>query len=401
MTTINKYKLNKILTALVWILLGSGTVLLLVAAITKKNNDHCIKTVINISGVQNNFFIDKKDVLDILQKVNGGKLEQKPIRNFDLAGMETALQKDKWIRKAELFFDNNDVLQVRVSEREPIARIFMETGESFYMDSTLKRLPLSNKFSARLPVFTNFPTNVKAKTKRDSSLSGQIKALSEYIESHPFWMAQVEQIDITPEATFTLIPKLGNQIIDFGSAENYQQKFENLLTFYKQVESKAGWNMYSIIDVKYKGQVIGVRRGAAELKTDSLRAIQIMKSLIANAQKRSNDSSSVQLRDAADDNHAVEVTPQIYDSPDEPAKNEHEELNDKTAASSNEAQNTVPGETPAETHDNISPAAHSPLKTTDPAKEKKQIIKSSPGKEKKAAPEKPKAVMPSKSDYEN
>ncbi len=399
MTTTAKYKLNKILTVMVWILLGSGMVVLLVAAITQKNNEQCVKTVIKISGVQNNFFIDKKDVLDILQKVNGRKLEKQPIKNFDLAAMETALKKDKWIRKAELFFDNNDVLQVNILEHEPIARIFTESGVSFYMDSTLKRLPLSDKFSARLPVFTNYPTKIKVSSKKDSSLLRQIKLLSEYIVGHPFWMAQVEQIDISPEETFTLIPKLGDQLIDFGSTANYQEKFENLLTFYRQVESKAGWNIYSVIDVKYKGQVIGVRRGAAEIKEDSLRAIQIMKSMIANAQKRSNDSSSVQLQDAADDNHAAEATPQIYESPVDPVANHPQELNDKSAASSNE-QNTNPENTQTETYNNTSPAVPSSLKK-DPAKVKKQIIKSLPTGEKKAAHEKPKAVMPSKSDYEN
>ncbi|MDQ6762960.1 MAG: cell division protein FtsQ/DivIB [Bacteroidota bacterium] len=396
MTTINKYRLNKILAVIVWVLLCSGTVMLLVAAITKKNNEHCVKTVINISGVQNNFFIDKKDVLEILQKVNGGNLENKPIRNFDLASMEIALQKDKWIRKAELFFDNNDVLQVRVSEREPISRIFMESGASFYMDSTLKRLPLSDKFSARLPVFTNFPTNVKAKTKKDSSLLRQIKVLSEYIANHAFWMAQVEQIDITQGETFTLIPKLGNQIIDFGSANNYKEKFENLLTFYKQLESKAGWNMYSVIDVKYKGQVIGVRRGAAEIKADSLRTIQIMKSIIANAQKRSNDSSNIQLTETVDDNHSINMPP-VYESPDEAVANEHQ---DKIASSSTETQNTVL-EARVEVDSTKPPEAHSSLEKPAQARVKKQIIKSSPGKEKKAAPKKPRAVMPANSDYEN
>ncbi len=53
---------------MVWVLLGSGTVVLLIAAITKKNNEHCAKIEIDITGVQNNFFIDKKDVLDILAK---------------------------------------------------------------------------------------------------------------------------------------------------------------------------------------------------------------------------------------------------------------------------------------------------------------------------------------------
>ena len=72
MTVNSKYKLTKILTALVWMLLGSGTIVLLVAAITKRNNEHCIKTNIDITGVQNNFFIDKNDVIEIMQKANGG-----------------------------------------------------------------------------------------------------------------------------------------------------------------------------------------------------------------------------------------------------------------------------------------------------------------------------------------
>lgn len=125
-----------------------------------------------------------------------------------------------------------------------------------------------------------------------------------------------------------------------------------------------------------------------------------MKSMIANAQKRSNDSSSVQLQDAADDNHAAEATPQIYESPVEPVANDPQELNDKSAASSNE-QTTNPEHTQTETYNNTSPAVPSSLKKQDPAKVKKQIIKSSPTREKKAADEKPKAVMPSKSDYEN
>ena len=69
-------------------------------------------------------------------------------------------KKTQWIKKAELFFDNNNVLEVRITEREPIARIFTTSGSSFYIDSSLARLPLSDKFSPRLPVFTDFPTDV-------------------------------------------------------------------------------------------------------------------------------------------------------------------------------------------------------------------------------------------------
>src|SRR6476620_9327409 len=202
-----KYTFKKILVAMLWMVLSSGTVVLLIAAITLKNNEHCSKIEIHISGVQNNFFIDHKDVLDILQKINRGRLEMKPLHSIDLSAMEAALQKSQWIKKAQLFFDNNNVLEVRITEREPIARIFTSSGLSFYMDSSLVRLPLSDKFSARLPVFTNFPTDGVVLSKADSNLIRDIRTISEFIGTDPFWMAQIDQVDISPGRTFDLIPK--------------------------------------------------------------------------------------------------------------------------------------------------------------------------------------------------
>ena len=43
MSANGKYTFKKILVAMVWILLSSGTVVLLIAAITRKNNEHCAK----------------------------------------------------------------------------------------------------------------------------------------------------------------------------------------------------------------------------------------------------------------------------------------------------------------------------------------------------------------------
>ena len=319
MTISNKYTIKKILVAMVWVLLGTGTVVLLVAAIEQRNNEKCLRIEIEITGVQNNFFIDKKDVMSILENTNKGHLENKPLHAIDMALMETQLQKSHWIKRAELFFDNNNVLVVKITEREPIARIFTTSGLSFYLDSSLARLPLSDKFSARLPVFTNFPTDVIVLTKPDSVLLKNIRTLGQYIGSSPFWMAQIDQVDISPEREFDLIPKLGNQVIHFGDAENYYDKFNKLLCFYRQVLSKIGWSRYSSIDVQFKGQVVGVRRGADEIKMDSIRSIQIMKTMIAEAQRQTNDSTHVQLEQPEDDNN-INVSKERDNAPDEDLK---------------------------------------------------------------------------------
>ena len=306
-----RYNVKKILINTVWIMLGMGTVVLLVAAINKKDSNQCKAVEITIKGVQNNFFMDKSDVTRMLEKMNFGTLKGKAIAAFNLAGMEAILEKNEWIKNAELFFDNNDVLRINIMEREPIARIFNSAGNSFYIDSSTTRLPLSNKFSARLPVFTNFPIAVNSISKDDSNLLAEIKNISIYISQSPFWMAQIEQVDITPERSFEMVPKIGNQLIVFGSADNYEEKFTNLLIFYKNVQSKVGWNKYSSLNVSYKNQVIAVKRDAKEIKMDSLKAIQIMKLLVANAQKQANDSiSNIQLVQPKDDNSVPFAQPQ-------------------------------------------------------------------------------------------
>ena len=402
-----KYTFRKILVISVWILLGSGTIVLLVAAITKKNNEQISGLEINIRGVQNNYFIDKKDVIKILEKTNGKILEKAVASSLDLTAMENALQKDQWIKKAEMFFDNNNVLQIKVTEREPVARIFTSTGTSFYMDSSLTRLPLSDKFSARLPVFTNFPTEVIVLTKQDSILLKEIKLLSEFIGNDPFWMAQIDQIDITPARTFELIPKLGNQVIRFGNTDNYEEKFNKLLAFYKQVQTRIGWNRYSILDLQFKSQVIGVNRNAQEIKMDSLRAIQIMKNIIADAQKRTNDSTNIQLTQPEDDNSNINNSPIIENVPNENA------VENKINVEKSKVGSVTPIHVPEKPFlKNPEPVNAKPLvsrpssngkssstQVKKPVVKKPEVKKEVLKKPEEKIKQQPKAVMPPKSDY--
>ncbi len=354
MTAGRRYNGRKIFTNILWTTLGLATVILLGAAINLKHNKRCKGVAINISGVQENFFIDKTEINSILEKVSGGKLIGKTLGSFNLAAIENTLKKNQWIKNAELFFDNNEVLRVDVTEREPVARIFTNTGTSFYLDSSLMALPLSDKSSARVPVFSNFPTQPGALTRSDSILLRGIKNISSYIVKDPFWMAQVDQVDITHERTFEMVPKVGNQVIVFGSAENYEEKFGNLLTFYKQVATKVGWNTYSKINVQYKGQIVAVKRGTEDVAQDLLRTKQIMENIAANAQKQSSDSiKNIQLDQQQDDN-IIPVAPQLDDIPDEQPITDPKPVVTtplKTTPSSNEkpdpilSKTTAPGKT--------------------------------------------------------
>jgi len=49
---------------------------------------------------------------------------------------------------------------------------------------------------------------------------------------------------------------LGNHTIVFGSADQIENKFEKLKTFYIKGLNAVGWEQYKKINLKYEGQIV-------------------------------------------------------------------------------------------------------------------------------------------------
>lgn len=253
--------IRRIIIICIWVIAGGGFVVLLVAAVNSRNHQVCMGYDIEIKNDASlPPFIDKKDIEKVLTANKTIVLKNKPVKTIDLGIVEARLKKEPWVKDAEIFFDNNEMLKVKIEQRQPIARIFSSSGGSFYIDSAGQRLPLSEKLSAKLPVFTGYPLESKKnRTPAERKLVQDIKDLSLFLLSDPFWMAQITQIDITPAKEFEMIPTVGNHVIEFGDATDHREKFEKLFTFYKKVLTKAGMNKYERLKVQYKDEVVAVK----------------------------------------------------------------------------------------------------------------------------------------------
>lgn len=272
-------RLLRSLMLVFWIGLSVSALTLLIAAMEARSSKPCKDVNISIIAGANAMFVDKRDVRNVLDFI-GGKLVGKSMKEFDLSKMEDSLESNPWVSSAELYFDNNRVLHVKVEEREPIARVFTAKGNSFYIDTTLTRLPLSEKFTPRLPVFTGFPSEKTKWKGSDSILLNQMKDISLFLEADSFWMAQIDQIDINPQKQFVMVPKVGEHTILFGDGEDAAKKFRKLYAFYDEVMSKTGWNQYSTVHVGFRGQVVGTRKDAMEIRSDTTLARQLVKQMI-------------------------------------------------------------------------------------------------------------------------
>jgi cell division protein FtsQ len=285
-----KYNWKKILINTAWILAGAGTIVLLGAAMQKKNHRLCAGVHIEITGAEKHMFIDEKDVMELLHA--GGKLEGNASSLLDLRSMEAAVEKNPWVRNAEMFLDNQRILQVRIEERQPVARVFTMEGGSFYLDSSALRLPLSEKISARVPVFTGFPTDKPVLAKPDSILLHDIVHVGQYLLADSFWMAQTAQVDITAQSGFEIIPVIGDHTIALGNAENLAQKFDRLYTFYRKAWLQHGINTYERLDVQYNNQVVAIRKGTAKALVDSARVHAIMNGMMPDPAAGIDSSAS-------------------------------------------------------------------------------------------------------------
>jgi len=281
--------IRKILLTVLVVIVGAGMLTLLIAAIGERKRGLCKDYKITVKSSHNNLFLDTKDVYALLTRATGGKLKGQSVSAINTRKLEDLLRNNVWVNNAQLYFDNNNVLHVSVTEREPLARLFTTAGSSFYIDSNQKRMPLSEKMSARVPVFTGFPDK-KGLSPKDSLLLKDVKTIALYITSHPFWLSQASEIDITADRNFEMIPLVGNHLIKIGDAENLEPKFHRLFLFYQSVLSKTGFDKYKVIDAQYSGQIVAIRKGEKTNVIDTARLKLNVQKLLKQALEEQNDT---------------------------------------------------------------------------------------------------------------
>lgn len=264
------------LLTLMWLGVGVGMFTIIAAAMRVQDDSACAGYAINIKGASGggSLFTSKEQIVKLLKEAAGGNIRGQRKSGFNLPGIEDLLEQSSWVYNAEIYFDNKDSLRVNVTERRPLARVFTTAGQSFYIDEAGKQIPLSDKVTLDVPVFTGYPNN-KIMKASDSSLLENMIAAASFINNDSFWAAQVSQIDIQPYGKdrwdMQMIPVVGNHRVDLGDGSEIASKFHRLYLFYDQVLKRTGFDKYKTVEVQYNGQVIGVKGSYTKLDSIQLR----------------------------------------------------------------------------------------------------------------------------------
>ncbi len=254
-----------------WIIGLSATVVSLAFTEVRQQSVLCKKIEININREDENYFINKQDVLKILFSP-GDSLIGTPIHRIPVSLLERLLKLNKYVDDADVYIDIKGKLQVNIVQRKPMLRIMNEVQQSFYIDEKGGKMPLSTLYSANVLIANGSITELYngINDSINTPLVRSLFYLSNVIRADKFWNAQIEQIYIEPNQDIILIPRLGDHKIIFGDTSNANEKLENLLVFYQKALPKVGWQTYHTINVKFKGQLVCSRRDKAELPVISL-----------------------------------------------------------------------------------------------------------------------------------
>jgi len=195
-----------------------------------------------------NLFISYETVNKLLiQNLDNFKNESK--ENINLNNLELFVQDNEMIENAEIFLTLSGDLGAIIKQRNPVLRVANNLG-SYYYDELGKKMPLSDNYSARVPITTS---------DLNQNNCIDIICLANKIYKDEFLQKQIIGIDqIAGKKTnqFELKTRIGNQRIVFGDLKRMDEKIVKLKVFYQKMMADSIINKYKTINLKFNGQVV-------------------------------------------------------------------------------------------------------------------------------------------------
>lgn len=221
--------------------------------------EECVEVSVVIEDGQD-AFVDSLKVLQILKESNIQPIGKK-MKEINTRQIETTLEQNPFVISVECYSTNNGMdpgkarLCVRVNQRIPVMIVF-DDKSSYYVDSHANVINTDSVYAKNVLV---------ANGNISQNYLTELVQLAQFIKTDDFWDNQIEQIYVTmnrmKEREVTLIPRVGSQKIFLGVIDGYDKKLRRLRKFYEKGMNKVGWNKYSILNLEYDNQVVGVIKG--------------------------------------------------------------------------------------------------------------------------------------------
>lgn len=205
------------------------------------------KTNIKFLG-ENKLFITDATVSKLLIQ-NQQAIAEQPKEIIDLNALETALNLNPMIKKAEVFMSVNGELSAEIEQKRPIARV--QINAPYYIDDEGSFMPLSSNYAARVPLVTG---NIKKNKLQTVFEFAKVVDEDEFLKKH---VIEIRQND---DNTIDFKIRKSDFIVHLGTLEMLEKKINNFKAFYQKAYKDKILEHYSVINLKFDKQVICTKK---------------------------------------------------------------------------------------------------------------------------------------------
>ncbi|SDS59027.1 hypothetical protein [Gramella sp. MAR_2010_147] len=167
---------------------------------------------------------------------------------LDLNRVESLLNEHQMIENAEVYLTLDGKLEAKVSQRKPIGRVV--GNSSFYLDKNGEIMPLSQFYSARVPLMFGF----------DGSNVSKAYSIIDYIKKDAFLKRHITGINRLKGDKYTLDLREQDFELYFGDSGNVALKFNNFKAFYKKAQKEEKLDTYKKVNLQFGDQVVCTKK---------------------------------------------------------------------------------------------------------------------------------------------
>ena len=226
-----------------------GLVCVLVGFFNFKNQNQKISSI-NVQFEQGDNLFMSYEMVNKLLIQNGTTVQNQAKSLIDLNKLEKQVLSHPMVEDATAFLTVDGQLKANVKQRTPIGRINSESG-SYYLDRLGEVMPLSEKYSARVPIITGVTSTENL---------DDLYTLLMFIRTDKFLEKQIIGVRKEENGQYNLLTRMGNQEIELGKVEKLPLKFKNLKAFYNYTVADKTIENYNRINLKYNDQVVCTKK---------------------------------------------------------------------------------------------------------------------------------------------
>ena len=227
------------------LILMFALVIFLYSFTSSRNSHRKLKKSEVIFVGENNNFVKQESVNKLLIE-NSSDVKSIAKDELNLNKLENSINAHPMIQKSEVFVSVDGVLKAVVQQKTPVARVVDEQG-SFYIDYEGNTMPLSDNYTARVPLISG-ENNVKNKKK----LSEVLKM----IYDDEFLKKNIIGVQVLSNESLLMSNRNFDYQIDFGKMLNEEQKFKNYKAFFQKAVLDSTLYKYKKISLRFTHQVV-------------------------------------------------------------------------------------------------------------------------------------------------